>query len=117
MFRSAIFGSILPPAAILMACTSPTTDASKALSEPQACDAVKSSVQSRAGGPIPKATTCDFLEPADSPKGYYVLALHSNRVCDGICSDNMGWFAVDRAKGDLFEWDVGEDRLGPPIAQ
>ena len=46
---------------------------------------------------------------------YYVLALHSRRDCDGICSTNMGWFAVEKATGRVFNWDVAEWKLGPPI--
>jgi hypothetical protein len=27
----------------------------------------------------------------------------------------MGWFAVQKATGRVFEWDVAELRLGPPV--
>jgi hypothetical protein len=60
-------------------------------------------------------STIAFCDHADSPPGYYVLALHSNRHCEGICSTNMGWFAVQKASGRIFEWDVGEQKLGSPI--
>jgi hypothetical protein len=58
---------------------------------------------------------CDVIPWASSPRDFYVLALHSNRRCDGICSTNLGWFAVRKSDGRLFEWDVGEYRLGSPI--
>lgn len=80
-----------------------------------ACIRVKARFAELNHVPISTIAFCDIMAAADSPRGYYVLALHSNRVCDGICSTNMGWFAVHRATGRVFEWDVAEDRLGPPI--
>ncbi len=58
---------------------------------------------------------CDLVAPDSSPSGYYVLALHSTRKCDGICSTHMGWFAVQKATGRVFEWDMVEDKLGLPV--
>jgi hypothetical protein len=83
--------------------------------ERAACDLVKARVAARGNLPVRRIAFCDIIPPESGPTGFYVLALHSDRACDGICSTNMGWFAVQRATGRLFEWDVAEQRLGPSI--
>jgi hypothetical protein len=83
--------------------------------ERSACEAVKARVVDALLYPRSRIAFCDVIPRASSPRGYYVLALHSNRQCDGICSTNMGWFAVQRSTGRVFHWDVGEDRLGLPV--
>ena len=83
--------------------------------ERAACNVVKTRVAAVRGFPTSSVAYCDVIPPDGSPAGLYVLALHSNRRCDGICSTTMGWFAVQRATGRVFEWDVAEDRLGPPV--
>ena len=80
-----------------------------------ACARVKARYAALHRVPISVIAFCDMIAAADSPRGYYVLALHSNRRCESICSTNMGWFAVERATGRVFEWDVAEMRLGAPI--
>jgi hypothetical protein len=76
---------------------------------------VKARFAARANFPLRRIAFCDIISREDSPAGFYILALHSNRRCDGICSTNLGWFAVQRATGRLFEWDVAEQRLGPSL--
>ena len=56
-----------------------------------------------------------MIAEEDSPRGYYVMALHSRRECDGICSTNMGWFAIRRSSGRVFEWDVADMKIGKPL--
>ena len=80
-----------------------------------ACDVVKDRVSASRHFPRSVIAFCDTKLAGSSPKDLYVLALHSKRKCEGICSTNMGWFAVQKATGRVFEWDVAEDRLGPPI--
>ena len=58
---------------------------------------------------------CDPIDAADSPDGFYVLGLRSTRECDYICSNLMGWFAVERTTGRIFDWDDAEWRAGEPI--
>lgn len=54
---------------------------------------------------------CDVIpDDAEHPE-LYVLALRSGRECDDICSDLMGWFAVKKATGRVYHWEVGEQRL------
>ncbi|MEO7187159.1 MAG: hypothetical protein ABIW58_01985 [Sphingomicrobium sp.] len=83
--------------------------------EEAACSSVKRIVAAKGHFPISDIAFCDFVVPKYRPKGYFVFALHSTRVCDGICSTNMGWFALQKTTGRVFEWDVAEDRLGRPI--
>jgi hypothetical protein len=79
-----------------------------------------------AAGLVASSAPLDSAAPVRSPKvacervkarvsAVKVLALHSNRHCDGICSTNMGWFAVDKRTGRVFDWDVAEMKLGQPV--
>jgi len=43
---------------------------------------------------------------------YFIFGLHSDRRCDYICSSLVGWFAVERATGRVFDWDISEDVVG-----
>jgi hypothetical protein len=90
-------------------------DAAPVRTAKAACERVKTRVSSVEHFPVSIVAFCDTLRAADSPKGFYVLALHSNRHCDGICSTNMGWFAVEKRTGRVLEWDVAEMKLGRPI--
>lgn len=83
--------------------------------EKAACDRVKTRISTIRHFPVSVVAFCDTIGAGDSPKGFYVLALHSNRRCDGICSTNMGWFAVQKGTGRVFEWDVAEMKLGRPV--
>ena len=86
----------------------PVTDADRA------CAAAKASLARRSNVAESVIVFCDVI-PADSGPGeYFVMTLHSNRQCDGICSTNMGWFAVRKATGEVFEWDVADWKLGQP---
>ena len=83
--------------------------------EKEACERVKVRASTVQHFPMSIFAFCDLIDAVGSPKGFYVLALHSNRQCDGICSTNMGWFAVEKKTGRVFEWDVAEMELGKPI--
>ena len=80
-----------------------------------ACHLVKVRVSVSRHFPISAIAFCDIIPESDSPKGYYILALHSTRRCKGICSTHMGWFSVQKATGGVFEWDVVEEKLGLPV--
>jgi len=83
-----------------------------------ACATVKVQVSARGHFPISAIAFCDMIPADSSPKELYVLALHGRRHdCDGICSTNMGWFAVQKATGRVFEWDVTEDKLGRAVTE
>jgi hypothetical protein len=80
-----------------------------------ACERVKTRVSAVRHFPVSIVAFCDSVGEADSPKGFYVLALRSNRHCEGICSTDMGWFAVEKRSGRIFEWDVAEMKVGQPL--
>lgn len=80
-----------------------------------ACQAVKTQVSAARHFPVSAIAFCDIIREQDSPKAYYVLALHSTRQCEGICSTHMGWFAVQKSTGRVFEWDEAEEKLGASV--
>lgn len=95
------------------ACTSTTPAVSNA---EDACAVVKARITAQHHLPESRAAFCDPIAAADGLQGYYVMALHSDRECEGICSTNMGWFAVQQSTGDVFEWNVADWELGQEIA-
>ena len=96
------------------ASSSPTlADSPPVNSEEAACTAVKARVAARDDFPVSRVAFCDFS--MDPPVGFYVLALQSTRRCEGICSRNMGWFAIERSSGRVFEWNVAEWELGAKV--
>ena len=82
-------------------------------SEETACTVVKGRVAARGDFSVSRVAFCDFS--MDPPAGFYVLALHSTRRCEGICSTNLGWFAIERSSGRVFEWNVWEWELGAEV--
>lgn len=105
---SLLLASLPPSAAVAGSTTVRTPHA--------ACERVKAEIASRDQFDVRNVAFCDIISKADSPRGYYVLALHGARPdCGGICSTNMGWFAVQKTSGRVFEWDVAESILGAPI--
>jgi hypothetical protein len=90
-------------------------DAAPVRTAKAACERVKTRVSAVEHFPVLTIALCDTIGAVDSPKGFYVLALHSNRHCDGICSTNMGWFAIEKRTGRVFEWDIAEMKLGKPV--
>lgn len=83
-------------------------------SEQQACTLATARVVEVNRFPTAHVAACDPVMASDTP-GYYVLALQSDRRCEDICSTNLGWYAIRRSDGEVFDWDVGESRLGPPV--
>lgn len=58
---------------------------------------------------------CDF---DSSSGGYFVVSLHySYKAPVGTFGSNLiGWYAVRRIDGKIFEWDVANMRLGHPVS-
>lgn len=81
----------------------------------EACAAVKASVAVNRHVPVSIIAFCDVIPLSEVPRGYYVLALHSDRKCEGICSTNMGWFAVNQRTSRVFKFDVDSRKVGLPI--
>ena len=80
-----------------------------------ACERVKTHVSVVRHFPVSAVAFCDRIRAKDSPKGFYVLALHGH-CREAICgSTNMGWFAIRKTTGRVFEWNVADWKLGPPV--
>jgi hypothetical protein len=103
-------------AAIALSWAVPAT-AAPVKAEGEACAAVKARVSARGHFQIFEGTFCDVIPAAHGPNGYYILALHGppRPDCGAICSTSMGWFAVQKATGRVFEWNVAEWNLGRAI--
>jgi hypothetical protein len=64
-------------------------------------------------GPVGMGWFCDFSTYQEGTT--YVIALRSNRKCDGICSNLMGWYAVDWTDGSIHDFDVANMEVGAII--
>lgn len=80
-----------------------------------ACTQAKARFAALDNFPLSRIGSCDVIPAANSPRGLYVLNLQSTRQCEGICSTLLGWFAVERKSGRVFDWKVGEWELGPEV--
>jgi hypothetical protein len=92
--------------------------AASVTTEKAACELTKARVAARDHFPVSAIAFCDLIVPEWQPKGFYVLGLHGKRDdCGGdVCGSTlMGWFAVQKATGKVFEWDMVEDKLGLPV--
>jgi hypothetical protein len=92
---------------------------SSALSSEVACARLQARVAKISGipssGPKGLGWYCDF---ADSARiDWFVIALRSGRRCEGICSNLMGWYAVQKTTGSINEYDVGEMTIGGPLGK
>jgi hypothetical protein len=83
-----------------------------------ACAVATEKVTALRGLPTSHVAMCDHATDDDTSGGHYVMALRAQCTTEAICgSTNMGWFAVRKATGDVFEWNVGEWRVGPPLSK
>lgn len=82
-------------------------------SEPAACALVKKRISDQ----FTRVASCSFLpSAATSDPDILVMRLNSSRPCNGTaCSNLLGWYAVRRSNGEVYEWNVGEMKLGSPL--
>jgi hypothetical protein len=67
--------------------------------------------------PASHVAYCDPVGEADGRAGYYIMGLRAHCLEDLCGSTLIGWFAVERATGDVFEVDdVSEWTLGRRVA-
>jgi hypothetical protein len=117
MNQGRVTASALLLAASLFQSPAPAV-AAPATTEEAACGLTKARVAARGHFPVSAIAFCDVTVSDSRPKGYYILGLHGKRDdCGGdVCGSTlMGWFAVQKATGQVFEWDMVEDKLGPPV--
>lgn len=109
---------MMAPGALIaasMALSCAPADAAPVRTAEAACAIAKARVSAHRRIPSSRVAACDTIRASSSPDGYYVLALYG-RCGEPVCgSTNMGWFAVRKSTGRLFEWNVGEWTLGPPF--
>ena len=83
-----------------------------------ACALATARVTSERHLPVSHVAYCDDIAEADSPVGYYVTALRAYCKEELCGSTNMGWFAVNKATGEVFEVvDVSDWKLGRRVTQ
>jgi hypothetical protein len=83
------------------------------VTSPQAaCALATERVTKLRGLPTSHVATCDDAAEGADANGYFVLALLAH-CHEAVCgSTNMGWFAVRKSDGELFDWDVAEWQPG-----
>lgn len=92
-----------------------SANATPVRSADEACVLAKARFAARDRFPIARIGFCDVIPATASPRGFYVLTLHSTRRCKGICSRWLGSFAVERSSGRVFDWNVAEWDVGAEI--
>jgi len=101
-----------------LACLPGTATASHAVTQDRACTRLKWVISKLEripeSGPVGLGWYCEFATPVGTS---YVIALPSNRKCDGICSDLMGWYAVDWRNGAVHDFDVANMEVGALVGQ
>ena len=99
----------------------PAKGAQARLSGSQACLLLKKRMGTHYGVPptaLNKTWFCDITQDDDnSHPHWWVIGLRSFRQCDGICSNLVGWFSVNRITGEVREWDVANYAVGAPIGK
>ncbi|MDQ8030194.1 MAG: hypothetical protein REJ23_15815 [Brevundimonas sp.] len=100
---------------ILPAQTGPSDDAAVS-SAGDACAKATAMVTGQRGLPIRHVAYCDQIDEADGRPGYYVMGLRAHCFEDLCGSTLMGWFAVEKVTGNVFEVDdVAEWTLGQRV--
>jgi hypothetical protein len=108
-----IIGLTAPLAALLL-WTAPA-QAAPVRTGRAACALAKARVAARLRRAPSSIPGCETIRAVDSPRGFYVLALRG-RCREPVCGSTLiGWYAVHKRTGRVFEWDVAELRLGPRI--
>jgi len=89
-------------------------DVTAVVSVKQACDILKQTAAHFCSSQHKMIGRC-ACDPVPGRPAYYVLGLHcsSGTPREVIGSSLVGWYAVDKSDGAVFEWDINEDRLVP----
>lgn len=77
-----------------------------------ACGVATEKVTALRGLPTSHVARCENM---GEESGYYPLALYAHCREDLCGSTSMGWFAVRKTTGEVFEWDVAKERVGAPV--
>jgi hypothetical protein len=67
--------------------------------------------------PISHVAYCEGSQSADNLQAYYIVGLHG-RCLEEVCGSTlMGWFAVRKSDGNVFEYNVGESKVGRSVTE
>lgn len=119
MFAVLFIGSILPLLAAPLAHAAICSVACEPLKPVERVEAACASASSRVTAlrhlPVSHVVQCEGLESSDEPSGYQLVGLHGPCAEEVCGSTLMGWFAVRKENGDVFEYDVAESKLGRAV--
>ena len=96
----------------LLGCGGPAEER-QASSDNAVCELITAAVVARGEYREPQVAGCDTM--SEKPGGYLVTRLNGHcrePVCGSVL---LGWYAVQRDTGRVFEWNMAEDALGPEI--
>lgn len=80
-----------------------------------ACVAATARVTAQRGLPTSHVAVCEGISEGAGPPDYYVMALRAHCREEMCGSTLMGWFAVKKATGEVFEVDVGDWKVGRAV--
>jgi hypothetical protein len=108
-----MIGSAAPFAAMLF--WAPSAQAAPVRSGEAACALAETRVAAHLHRARPRIAGCETILSTHTSRGFYTLGLHG-RCRETVCGSTLvGWYAVGKRTGRVFEWDVAEWRLGLPI--
>lgn len=84
--------------------------------EGAACAAATARVTAQRGLPTSHVAVCEGISEGAGPPGYYIMALRAHCREEMCGSTLMGWFAVKKATGEVFEVDVEDWKIGRAVA-
>lgn len=77
-----------------------------------ACALATARVTAEWGLPVSHVAMCDHSTEENGRPGYYIMALRAHCREELCGSTLMGWYAVQKATGEVFEVDVTDWSLG-----
>ena len=98
-----------------VASCSPQATPEPAISEREACERARAAVARRDAYEKSAIAGCDY-SVADNMPNLHVLRLNAfchEELCGSVL---LGWFAVDKDSGQVFEWNVADWTLGEELA-
>jgi hypothetical protein len=115
LFAGAILPLLAAPLARAAICSVTCVPIKPTGSVQAACASASSRVTAVRHLPLNHVVHCEGLDSSEEPSGYQIVGLHGPCVEEVCGSTLMGWFAVRKENGDVFEYDVGESKLGRPV--
>lgn len=100
--------------AVLALPTTGCTTPRKVGSDQSACAAATAKVAALRQLPPAHVASCEAASHSDVP-GYYVVSLRGHCREEMCGSTLIGWFAVRKADAAVFEFNVGEWKVGQPL--